>query len=370
MSRPLGHAALVASLALTGWTGAGADEGALARGACPPGAALTLLGVDTAARQALFAARDGGWIALALGDAPHAAGMAAPAGALGASFGRGAIVVVTRCGDACLRAAALRDGGLAPLGEDFVASPTANVAATYDAAGTPWIVLLEPGGAPGVELARAFRLQGSEWRAAGALRVTHVGAHAAHAVPGAPDAITCGTGMFHGAGEPSYWLDGLPDLPPGRRGEVVPLGDGVAAVIAADGVVYRTRDRGAQWRRALWTPWSSTVVQPWTAGRDYQAELPAGDLALPLPLVWYDRRHPEHGDRIVLATMTADGDWRVAGESPAVLPVPGGEPVESGDVLRFETEWDLVAGCAANGVAVRRLRDGVFAPTAVVPLAR
>jgi hypothetical protein len=127
-------------------------------------------------------------------------------------------------------------------------------------------------------------------------------------------------------------------------------------VVAADGVVYRTSDRGATWRRALWTPWAATVVQPWTAGKDYESEPPAGDLAFPFPIVWFDRRDANGPERLVLSTMNDSGDWASAGTFPATIERSGSEGLEIRDILRFGGDrWALVAGCSDAAEIVLRL---------------
>ncbi len=328
------------------------------RPACDAATPLTLLGIDTRAGEALFALPEGGWIDLRLSDPPSAAWI--PAGdrrLTGASIGPGALVVIRPCGDNCLQPERLVDGAFEAYGEALVAPASATVAATYDNGGTPWIVLHEPGG-PGVLDARAFRLAAgsSEWKPTGRLRVTDVGSTGAFPIASEQDAITSGTGLFRAGAEAGYWLVSLPELPAARRGQVVPLGGAAAVDVAADGVVYRTNDRGATWRRALWTPWSSTVVQPWTVGKDYESEPAAGDLTLPFPLVWFDRRDASGAEKIVLSTMSASGDWSSLATVPATIDGGAGESLEIHDILRLrEGRWALVAGCSKSGEIVLRM---------------
>lgn len=340
--------------------------------ACDADSALTLVGLDTASGKALFAVANhgsgGGWLELRFAERRATL---APAGSelvLGSSAGPGAVFAVLACGENCLQPARFSAGRFIALGAALLVPARATVAATYDGGGAPWIVLHEPSDA-GVLAARAFRLTDGEWLPRGTLRVTDVGHPGAHAVPGDRQTITSGTGLFSAAAEPRYWLDGLPELAPARRGQVVPLGDESAAYVAADGVVYRSHDRGVSWRRSLWTPWSANVVQPWKLGEDYDAELPNGALRLPLPLVWFDHRDPKAPSRILLTEMDADGTWRELAVLPALLPRPVAQsaaaPVEVSEVMRFDDgSWLLFGGCVAGDgesrVALQTWRPGAL----------
>jgi hypothetical protein len=323
---------------------------------CGASTSLTLLGIDTRGGEALFALPDGGWIDLRLGDTPTALRIPAEARPLaGASTGPGPLIVVRPCGDTCLQPERLAGGSFQALGEALVAPASATVAVTYDNGGAPWIVLHEPSGS-GVLDARAFRLTAGEWQPSGRLRVTDVGNSGAFPISTEKDAITSGTGLFRAGAEAGYWLKGLPDLSPSRRGQVIPLGGASAAVVAADGVVYRSSDRGATWRKALWTPWSATVVQPWTAGKDYESEPPAGDLAFPFPMVWFDRRDPNATEHVVLSTMADTGEWTTVATVPATIERAASEGLEIRDILRLSgNRWALVAGCSDAGEIVLRM---------------
>lgn len=324
------------------------------RGArCDVETSLTLVGLDTASATALFALPDpasgAAWLELRFRERTAVAYAAGSPVVQGTSSGSGPIFSVLSCGNNCLQPARFSAGRFEPLGEALLVPASATVSATYDGGGTPWIVLHEPSGI-GVLEVRAFRLVGREWTPRGTLRVTDVGHSGAHAVPGDKESITAGTGLFSPTAEPRYWLDGLPDITPARRGEVVPLGSEYAAYIAADGTVFRTGDRGATWRRSIWTPWSATVVQPWKRGEDYDAEPPNGSLQLPLPLVWFDHRDPKAPSRAVLTEMDSDGAWRQLAALPALLSVAGADSVELTEVIRFDDgTWLLFGGCVAHG---------------------
>ncbi len=318
--------------------------------ACDAATPLTLVGLDTASGQVLLALPNGGWIELRLSPTPSARLFPGAAETVtGASIGAGPVFALLGCGPDCLQPAVWREGTFAVLGEPLLAPTRTTTAATYDAGGSPWIVLHEPSGA-GVLTTRAFRLEAGEWVAQGVLRVTDTGHPGLLSIPDEPTAVVSGTGHF-GRGEAArYWLEGLPDIVAGRRGEVVPLGGKAAAYIAADGIVYRTLDRGAAWRRAVWTPWSDTVVQPWRLGEDYDCEPPSGDLGLPLPLAWFDHRRPNVPTTIVLSEMTGEGAWRAAATVTAMLPGSDGAPLEITELIRLaDRRWVLLAGCDASG---------------------
>ncbi|HZI63715.1 MAG TPA: hypothetical protein VFE44_02990, partial [Thermoanaerobaculia bacterium] len=236
------------------------DPPAAEQGPCAAGAPLTLIGFDTATGGALFAlagGEQGGWLIELEAGASRALAYPQPAGAPvgGGSFGPGPVFTVAPCGRDCLQPQVWRSGAWQPLGEALPAPATVNVHATYDRGGAPWLVLHRTAGA-GLE-ARALRLEGGEWIAKGRQRATDAGHPGAVPVPDLPDAVVSGTALFQAGAAPGYWLEGLPALPPERRGEVTPLGGAAAAYVAADGLVYLTADRGASWRRSAWTPWGT-----------------------------------------------------------------------------------------------------------------
>jgi hypothetical protein len=315
---------------------------------CDATTTLTLVGVDTASRSALFGLSGGGWVEVTLGDTSRARLVSLGAAPLAAaSQGAGPLFVVQSCGASCLQPARLQDGVLAPLGEEITAPASATVTALYDSGGTAWIVLHERAGQASLT-ARTFRLQDRDWKASGTRRVTDAGTPGAVPIPGKQAGIVSGTGRFQAGADADDWLAGLPDLG-ARRGRLIPLGGDDAVEMSADGVIYRTNDRGAHWRRALWTPWSPTGVQPWSPGDDYEAELAAGDLEPPLPIVWFDHRDPKTQSRIVLSMTTAAGDWTTIATLPATIEPTAGEKLEVQEVLRFPGSlWTLVAGCTAG----------------------
>ena len=344
--------------------------------ACDAATPLTLVGLDTASGHALLALPSGAWIDLLLSPTPSAR-LFPGAGetVAGASIGAGPVFALLACGPDCLQAAEWREGSFAVIGEPLLASTRATTAATYDTGGGRWIVLHEPSGA-GVLTTRAFRLEAGEWVAQGVLRVTDTGHPGLLSIPDEPTAVVSGTGHFARGEAARYWLEGLPDVVAGRRGEVVPLGADAAAYIAADGVVYRTLDRGVAWRRAVWTPWSETVVQPWRLGEDYDCEPPSGDLKLPLPLAWFDHRKPDAPTKIVLSEMTGEGAWKTGATVAATLPGSDGALLEITELLRLsDGRWVLLAGCDMSGTGstlvleiagpkgVETLRLPIAAPT-------
>ena len=97
-------------------------------------------------------------------------------------------------------------------------------------------------------------------------------------------------------------------------------------------------------------------MQPWTAGKDYESEPPAGDLAFPFPMVWFDRRDPNATEHVVLSTMTDTGEWTTVATLPATIERAASEGLEIRDILRLSgNRWALVAGCSDAGEIVLRM---------------
>ena len=262
--------------------------------------------------------------------------------------------VVVECGEDCLEVESFSSGRFESLGEPLTASAHTSALATYDEGGAPWVLLQQSKGS-GIDT-RAFRLAGKDWKPSGTQRVTDVGHPGVHAAPWAKDAVTSGTGLFSASKAATSWPSGLPEVPAARRGEIVPLGEDLAAYVAADGAVYRSSDRGATWRRAIWTPWSSDWVQIWTRSVDYDSEF---GVPGPVLMLWFDHRDPKVSPALVLSEMDAAGNWAQLAILPAALGVEGSDPSEIAEItemVRFDDgSWGFFAGCAANGSESRLL---------------
>ena len=263
-------------------------------------------------------------------------------------------------------------GSWRPLGEALLVPATVNVHATHDRGGAPWLVLHQTG-ARGM-VARAFRLEGREWILKGGQRATDSGHPGALAVPDLPDAVVSGTALFQAQAAPGYWLEGLPDLPPERRGEVTPLGGAAAAYLAADGLVYLTGDRGASWRRSAWTPWGTGLSPAWRPGEDFRVEPPVGGRRSPLLLAWFDSRIPDQTS-VILTEVSQSGSWRELARLPMRLGPPGSEPREAAHLLaRDDGTWIVLAdGCFAGpagpALFLSTLRGQRSEPPRRVPIA-
>jgi hypothetical protein len=359
------------SLALlaAGLLGAAPGHGQPARpaagGPCAAGAPLTLVGFDSATGRALFALGGGElerWlIELEPGAERASAHPLAPDAALGGgSFGPGPIFTAQPCGRNCLQPVVWDSGSWRPLGEALLVPATVNVHGTYDRGGAPWLVLHQTAGARGM-VARAFRLEGREWILKGRQAATDAGHPGALAVPDLPDAVVSGTALFQAEGAPGYWLEGLPDLPPERRGEITPLGGSAAAYVAADGLVYLTADRGASWRRSAWTPWGTGLSPVWRPGEDFRVEPPVGGRRSPFLLAWFDNRIPDQTS-VILTEVSRSGSWRELARLPMRLGPPGSEPREAAHLLAHDDgTWIVLAdGCfpgpAGPGLFLSTLR--------------
>jgi hypothetical protein len=335
-----------------------------ARAICDASAALTVIGVDTAAGQTLFALRskDGerpGWVIEVDAAGERARAFPDPStGRFGGSVGPGPVLAAVPCSGSCLQPVRWSDGAFRPLGEPLTVPQGATTAATYDATGTPWFVLLAglASNSPrpllknvvtGDLRAWGWRFDG-EWRDRGSQTVSAVGDLPAAPAPGSTDGIVVGTGRFRAGARPDLWAAGLPTLPPERRGQVLALSERDAAYLSSDGAAYGSTDAGASWKRSTWTPWGQGAAGPWHAGTDYWVDLPLGERRGALQLAWFDRRVPSE-ERLILARRDPDGSWVSLVEAPSAIRTKDGDRLTVSHVLLpREGRWLLLSGCVAT----------------------
>ncbi|HEV7670833.1 MAG TPA: hypothetical protein VGS22_20115 [Thermoanaerobaculia bacterium] len=345
------------SLLLPGATQAASPPRAI----CDASAALTVIGVDTAAGQTLLSLRSKGgdppgWVIELDATGDRARAFSDPAnGRFGGSVGPGPVLAAVPCSGSCLQPVRWSDGAFRPLGEPLTAPEGATTAATYDAAGTPWFVLLA-GLASDAPLKNAvtgdlrawgWRFDG-EWRDRGSQTVSAVGDLPASPAPGPTDGIVVGTGRYRAGSRPELWAVGLPTLPPERRGQLLALSEHDAAYLSADGAVYGSTDAGASWKRSTWTPWSQGAAGPWHAGTDYWVDLPLGERRGALQLAWFDRRVPNN-EQLILTRRDPDGSWVSLVEAPSAIRTKGGDFLTVSHVLLpREGHWLLLSGCVAT----------------------
>jgi hypothetical protein len=336
---------------------AGAEDLDLRR-VCDTYTALTLIGVDTSDDVALFAMSSKqeevpGWIV----ELRPMDGVARlypdwrDPRRFGGSIAPGPVLVFGRCGNDCLQVMSWRDGGWREVGAPLTAASSATAYPTRDGDGVPWVVLHRPTDESGVVLAEAYRLSGGQWSAQGRLPVAAVGSPAVAPAMGA--GVLTGSGRFLAGLKPSAWVVGLPGLPAGERGQLVPLPDGEVAYLARDGRLYLSPDGGALWRANEWLPWggdaSSTSAEP-----TWSIDLPVTVRDAPLSVAWFDNRGPDLPE-LYLSERPAGGPWRVVSRLPA------GELLDQEEVgyshlLRLANgRWLLLAGCEVteNGCALR-----------------
>jgi hypothetical protein len=330
---------------------------------CDASAALTVIGVDTAAGQTLLALRSAessggnppGWVIELDATGDRARAFADPStGRFGGSVGPGPVLAAQPCSGSCLQPVRWSDGAFRPLGEPLTVPQGATSAATYDAAGAPWFVLLAdlapgaPAGTVGGDLrAWAWRFDG-EWKERGNQVVSAVGDLPAAPAPGQTDGIVVGTGRFRAGAPPALWAAGLPALPAERRGQLLALSERDAGYLSSDGAVYGSTDAGASWKRSTWTPWGSSTAGPWHQGTDFWIDLPLGERRSSLQLAWFDRRVPSN-ERLILARRDPDGSWVVQVEAPSTIRTKDGDHLAVSHVLLpKEGRWLLLSGCVAT----------------------
>jgi hypothetical protein len=348
---------------------------------CDGTTALTPIGVDTAAGRVLFAVPPlgtggdrQGWLVELTADGATAAAYPDPGGGrLGGSVGPGPIVAARPCGDSCLQPIRFKEGAWKPLGEPLTTPAVITVAATYDAGGAPWLVVHGQGKKEGLMQAWAYRLEERDWKSRGSLPVTAVGDLQAAPAPQRKDGVLSGTGLFAASGPPEVWVQGLPDLPPDRRGAVLALAGSAAAYLSADGAVYLSSDSGKSWRRSTWTPWSTGTTGIWRQGKDYWIDLPVGDRRGPLELAWFDRRNPEQ-EAIVLTRLTPAGSWTVLTQTKSEIRTKNDDRLAVSHVLApKEGTLLLLSGCVAtnqgSGLVVRTYEKGALSEARFVPIA-
>jgi len=350
---------------------AAASPAAAATFACDERTPFAILGVDTLEGRVLLGAEGagngGGWIVeaaprtdLAAGGEARESALYHPAPAVrpyAGSLGPGPVFALTDCGRSCLQAVRWEGGAWVPLGEPLLTPRTATVHTTYDSGGTPWVVLQREAearsglrGESAVE-AWAYRLEGREWRPAGALTVYASSASEAVPAPGREDAIVSGSGLFAAGEAPSTWLRGLPKIGSERRGVLIPVGRQGAAYVTADGGLFLSTDAGASWSRSRWSPWGRTETRIWSPGQDYELDVPAGDRRGPLALVWFDRRYPDR-QRVLLTEWSPPSDFRLLSElAPEVSTLNDQQLPFTELVILRPGAWALLTGCVntANG---------------------
>lgn len=359
--RPEARASILAALTLLAAL-AGPPPPALAAPAplCATPSPLALLGLDTEQGLVLFdlATAEGAvrplQVALGDGTAPGADADEARAFAaeragkrFAGSVGPGPIFVLSRCGESCVAAERWQDGRWSPLGKHLEIPGQANLYATYDRAGRPWIVAHQPGAERWLE-ARAWRFEDSAWVAKGRLAVRGPTALGVSPASWQRDAVITGSGLFSATESPATWTKGFPTLPPEKEGQVVPNGASGAVYMAADGAVYWSPDRGTSWRGSRFKPWGTERTEIWSYGADYSLDLPLGTHGEPLPLAWFDHRGGRAG-RIFLTELEPGGDWKLRGELAADLATTA-EPLELVHLLRKDAGlWVLLSDCFRSG---------------------
>lgn len=375
-------AAAATALLLVGIAGGGTTaraEPAPPAFACNRDSTLTLLGLDSAAGTAVFAApparahEPAWWIEVEIGVGGDLAARYRPMAdgprPFAGSVGPGPVFAARRCGEECLQPVRYRDGDWRPLGSP-VAADGATVHGTYDRSGRPWLVLHRAAGSDdGAVEATAYRLDDDErWQDRGTSKIRAAGTLGAVPDPHADDSVLSGTGRFSAGAPPTAWVSSLPKLAPERRGELVPAGAaGGAALLDTSYALYTTGDDGGSWQRQRWTPWGSPKAQLWQPGRDYWLDLPAYDRNGPLALAWFDRRRrDEH--RLVLTAWEPGSGWRTAASLPPETRTLDGAVLSFDHLLRPAPDrWVLLSGCVMTasgpGVATRTVgADGLSSP--------
>jgi len=389
-----GVTAAAASHAAAPATAPAAAMAGAAAAICDSTASLTVIGMDTESGLLLFAVGGtgggGGWI-VAL-DAGPAAGAGAGAGEalistpsarawperqggrFGGSVGPGPVVALQPCGPDCLQASRFEHGEWQPLGEPLNVPSASTVAVTYDESGAPWLVAHAAANQEGLVQAYSFRYEGRAWKSRGGLAVTAVSQPQAVPAPQRRDGVITGTGLFSASGPPTTWVQGLPGVPPARRGQLLALPGSGAAYIAGDGVAYLSADAGKTWRRSTWTPWGGgDTTGMWRQGIDYGIDLPFGDHRGELRLVWFDRRSPA-AERMVLARLGPGGAWTELAAAPTDVTTRNGDHLPVNQVLIPRGDaWLLLSGCAAtatgSGLVLRTFEKNQLSEPRFIPIA-
>jgi hypothetical protein len=342
---------------------------------CDSSTALTLVGVDTKARTALFslAGTRGAPPWLVELDLVKVTATARPDTATGDRFGGstgpGPVIAARRCGDRCLQPVAYRSGRWEALGEPLLTSPTMTFHATWDRSGSAWVVLHALAGESGVA-AKAYRLDRGDWRNEGGLSVRGVGSPGIYPAPASEAGIVTGDGRFAAGVPPQRWLEALPAVAGAQPGELVWLGGGEAAHLGADGALRWTTDAGRRWEELSWQPWSGGEGDlAWKRGRDWWIELPEGERGAPFAAVWNDQRLPTRA-KLFLARREG-GTWKPMLAAQHGMLTEDGERLPYSHLFRVAGErWVLMTGCVSRkegaALALRVFADGTLQPPTVV----
>lgn len=349
---------------------------------CGATATLTPIGIDTSAGLALLSLAGGGegekrWI-IEIGElgADSSSAQAYPdtvAGRYSGSVGKGKILSVAPCGASCLQVLRWDQGRWQSLGEPLSAPASSSASATYDGAGAPWLLLQQRGETPDSTRVLAYRLEHGDWMHRGSMVATGVGEPGGHAVAEQPDAVTLGSALLSASGPAKSWLEGLPAVPPDRRGALIRLGAADAAYLAADAVLYRTTDGGKRWQRSTWAPGGREgLVGSWRQGLDFSVDVPYGAQGATLDLVWFDRRGSKE-ERLYLTRLNPPDRWETLADLPAEVKTKGPEPFPVTHVLKPGNDrWLILFGCAAtaegSGLIVRILTGKELSAARFVPL--
>jgi hypothetical protein len=345
---------------------------------CDANSALTPVGTDTESGRVLFsipplAGSSQGWLVeLTANGTTATAYPDARDGRFGGSMGPGPVLALRPCGESCLQPVRFQGGTWEPLGEPLVAPAVITAAATYDLTGNPWLVVHGKGPETGVVRAWAYRLEEREWRSKGSLMVTAVGDLQAAPSAQRKDGILSGTGLFTASGSPEVWVQGLPELPPARRGAVIALPGSQAAYLSADGAIYLSDNSGKSWRRSTWTPWGAGTTGIWRQGSDYWIDLPVGDRRGPLELAWFDRRVSSQ-EGIFLTRLTPGGQWTILAQTKSEIRTKNDERLAVSHVLAPKAgSLLLLSGCAAtasgSGLVIRTIDQNTLSEARFVPI--
>ena len=347
------------------------ENTALAAGpVCGSNTPLTLIGIDTTTGTMLLSAPPlgpaGPWVVELSGDGSRARlHPDRTKGRFGGSVGPGPVIAAAPCGKSCVQPVRWTGGEWEPLGDPLLLPAAVNVMPTYDRTGAAWFLVQSPAAQDGTVRVQAFRLENRDWKDRGTLNVTSMGQPPALPAPQRKDGVLAGTGLFSASGRPETWVSGVPSLPPARRGQLIALTGTSAAYLSADGVVYLSDDSGKKWRRDTWTPWggkTSEVVGSWRQGSDYWVDISFGNQEGGLRLVWYDRRIPTAGERILLTRLTPGGGWATLAEAPSEIRTNSGDVLPIAQVLTPKgSTWILLSACvntAQGSGLVLRVYDG------------